>query len=188
MDSTGHDKLIEKSLWDVIAFHLGWQNCYHYADKTIFCCVLLQYWKAKIWHRGLPIYRGLFSPNISRETPIALWHYCDVIMNTVASQITSLTIVYLTVNSDIDQRKHQSSASLAFVRRIHRRPVNSPHKGPVTRKMFPFDDVIMGCLSWDPSVAEVLPSNLVYCGGIMLYGTSIYRESILNFNQGTVSV
>ena len=72
-----------------------------------------------------------------------LLHYCDVIMNTIASQITSLTIVYLTVNSGTDQRKHQSSASLAFVRGIHRRPVNSPHKGPVTRKMFPFDDVIM---------------------------------------------
>ena len=42
-----------------------------------------------------------------------------------------------------DQRKHQSSASLAFVRGIHRWPVNSPHKGPVTQKMFPFDDVIM---------------------------------------------
>ena len=64
-------------------------------------------------------------------------------MNTIASQITSLTIVYLTVNSGTDHRKHQSSASLAFVRGIHRRPVNSPHKGPVTRKMFPFDDVIM---------------------------------------------
>ena len=45
--------------------------------------------------------------------------------------------------SGTDQRKHQSSASLAFVRGIHRRPVNSPHKWPVTRKMFPFDDVIM---------------------------------------------
>ena len=42
-----------------------------------------------------------------------------------------------------DQRKHQSSASLTFVRRIHRWPVNSPHKGPGTRKMFPFDDVIL---------------------------------------------
>ena len=42
-----------------------------------------------------------------------------------------------------DQRKHQSSMSLAFVRGIHRWPVNSPHKGPVTRKMFPFDDIIM---------------------------------------------
>ena len=40
-------------------------------------------------------------------------------------------------------RKYQSSASLAFVRGIHRWPVNSPHKWPVTRKMFPFDDVIM---------------------------------------------
>ena len=57
-------------------------------------------------------------------------------MNTIASQITSLTIVYLTVNSGTDQRKHQSSASLAFVRGNHRRPVNSPHKGPVTRKCF----------------------------------------------------
>ena len=64
-------------------------------------------------------------------------------MGAIASQITSLTIVYSTVYSDADQNKHQSSASLAFVRGIHRGPVNSPHKWPVTRKMFPFDDVIM---------------------------------------------
>ena len=70
-------------------------------------------------------------------------HYGDVIMGLIASQITSLTIIYSSVYSGADQRKHQSSASLAFVRRIHRRPVTSPHKGPVTRKMFPFDDVIM---------------------------------------------
>ena len=70
-------------------------------------------------------------------------HYTDVIMGTIASQITSLTIVYSCVYSGADQRKHQSSASLAFVRGIHRGPVNSPHKWPVTRKMFSFDDVIM---------------------------------------------
>ena len=64
-------------------------------------------------------------------------------MGQTASQITSLTIVYSTVNSGTDQRKHQSSASLGFVRGIHRGPVNSPHTWPVTRKMFPFDDVIM---------------------------------------------
>ena len=64
-------------------------------------------------------------------------------MGTIASQITSFTIVYSTVYSDADQRKHQSSTSRAFVRGIHRGPVNSPHKWPVTRKMFPFDDVIM---------------------------------------------
>ena len=61
----------------------------------------------------------------------------------MAFQITSVSIVYLTVCSGPDQRKHQSSASLAFVRGIHRWSVNFPHKGPVTRKMFPFDDVIM---------------------------------------------
>ena len=86
-------------------------------------------------------------------------------MSAMASQITSLTIVYTTVYSrrrskkttvysGTDQRRHQSFASLAFVREIHRWPVNSPHKGPVTRKMFPFDDVIMThhtcswCISW----------------------------------------
>ena len=74
---------------------------------------------------------------------LKLAHYGDVIMGAKASQITSLTIVYSAVYSDADQRKYQSSASLAFVWGIHRGPVNSPHKWPVTRKIFPFDDVIM---------------------------------------------
>ena len=73
-------------------------------------------------------------------------HYDDVIMMAIASKITNLTIVYSAVYSGAHQRKHQSSASLAFVWGIHRGPVNSPHKWPVTRKMFPFDDVIMGCV------------------------------------------
>ena len=75
--------------------------------------------------------------------PCPNFHYNDVIMGSIVSQITNLTIVYSDVYSGADQRKHQSSASLAFVRGIRRGPVNSPHKGPVTRKMFPFDDVIM---------------------------------------------
>ena len=70
-------------------------------------------------------------------------HYNDVVMGAMASQITSPTIIYSTIYSGADQTKHQSSASLAFVRGIHRWPVNSPHKWPVTRKMFPFDDVII---------------------------------------------
>ena len=89
-------------------------------------------------------------------------HYNDVIMTAMASRITSRTIVYSSVYSGIDQRKHQSSASLAFVGVIYRWPVNaqhiwiwiwtddqqilmsdSAHKGSVTRKMCPFDDVIM---------------------------------------------
>ena len=66
-------------------------------------------------------------------------HYCDVIIGVMMSQITSLTIFYSTVYSGADQRKHQSSASMAFVWGIHRWPVNSPHKWPLTRKMLPFD-------------------------------------------------
>ena len=74
---------------------------------------------------------------------VSYWiHYNDVIMSAMETQITSLTIVYSTVYSGADQRKHQSSASLAFVRGIHRWPVNSPHKGPLTRKMFPFNEVV----------------------------------------------
>ena len=69
-------------------------------------------------------------------------HDDDVIMGAIASLITSFKIVYSTVYSDADQRKHQSSASLAFVRGIHRGQVNSRYKWPVTRKIFPFDDVI----------------------------------------------
>ena len=82
-------------------------------------------------------------------------HDSDIIMTTMASQFTSLKIVYSIVYSDAEQRKHQSSASLAFLRGIHRESVNSPHKGPVTRKMFPFDDVIM------LNILSILLSNLL---------------------------
>ena len=64
-------------------------------------------------------------------------------MGPMASQITSVSSVYSTVFSDADKRKHQSSVSLDFVRVIHWWLVNSPHKGPIMRKMFLFYDVIM---------------------------------------------
>ena len=64
-------------------------------------------------------------------------------MGAIASQITTLTIVYSSIYSGADQRKYQSSASLAFVRGINRGPANSPHKWPVTSEIVPFDDVIM---------------------------------------------
>ena len=70
-------------------------------------------------------------------------HYGDVIMSTIAFKITSLTIVYSTIYSDAVQRKHQSSASLAFVRGIHRGPDEFPAQMASKAKMFPFDDVIM---------------------------------------------
>ena len=81
------------------------------------------------------------------------WHYSDVMIGVMASQITSLTIVYSTIYSGADQRKHQSSAPLRGIRRW---PVNSSHKWPVTPKMFPFDDVIMGIRnSWILSAKNV---------------------------------
>ena len=94
--------------------------------------------------------------HISQES-----HYNDVIMGAIASQITSLTIVYSTVYSDADQRKHQSSASLACVWGIHRWPVNSPHKWPVKREMFPFDDVIMNGLMLSCGLASSNLSNIL---------------------------
>ena len=83
------------------------------------------------------IYDNIIRYTCIRSTGICsaclLTHYSDVTINAMVSQITSLTIVYSTVYSGADQRKHQSSASLAFVRGIHRSPANSPHKGPLTR-------------------------------------------------------
>ena len=130
---------------------------------------ILQYLTLKFWSRLLfkPHLNYIMEPNSTRPSDTATitkldvsfgyqatidwvqtleigWrHYNDVIMSTIASQITSLTIVHSTVYSDADQSKHQSSASLAFVQGIHRGPVNFPHRWPVTRKMFPFDDVII---------------------------------------------
>ena len=78
--------------------------------------------------------------------PASCRHYNDVIMSSVASQITDVSIVCSTIGSGVDHRKHQSSTSLAFVRWIHRWPVNSPYKRPVTRKMFPFDAVVIRSL------------------------------------------
>ena len=76
-----------------------------------------------------------------------LQHYNDVMMRVMASQITSLMIVYSNVYSGAVQRKHQSTMSLAFIWGIHQWPVNSLHKRPVTWNMFPFDDVIMRVIS-----------------------------------------
>ena len=115
-------------------------------------------------------------------------HY-DVIMGMMASQITSLTIVYSIVYSDADKKKHQSSASLAFVRGIHRWPVNSPHKWPVTWKMFPFDDVIIHvyewkCLNCDTDFTEVCSKGSIWQWNITFqYWQARYRILISTSGQ-----
>ena len=89
--------------------------------------------------KKLPValYYALYLLNgfVSTERKGSRWpHYSDVIMSAMASQITGVSIVCSTVCSGAGQRKHQSSASLAFVRGIHRWPVVSLHKGSVTQK------------------------------------------------------
>ena len=76
---------------------------------------------------------------------ITIWNpfYSDIIMNVTPSHIIGVSIICSAVCSGADQRKYQSSASLAFVRGIHWSPVDSPRKGPLARKMLPFDDVPM---------------------------------------------
>ena len=112
---------------------------------------LLWYWRSLVYFQWdwqlLNPYSGPWEPS--------KMYYNDVTMGANASQITSLTIAYSTVYSSALQRKHQRSASLAFVLGIHRWPANSPHKGPVTRKMFPSDDSIMiGDLAQPPFTSE----------------------------------
>ena len=121
-------------------------------------------------------------------------------------QITSLPIVYSNVYLGTNQRKHQSSASLAFVRGIHRWPMNSEHKRPVARKMFPFHESKKIHYSYyQPAMGPTLALRclgsllLVYWHGLTLIQTWIsnyihYKVwddiayTFPNFNGTTVEV
>ena len=99
----------------------------------------------------------IFFPRAQHNHPL-VDHYSGLIMSTMASQITSMSTACSIVCTCTHQRKHRSSASLAFVRGIHQWLVDSPHKGPVTWKLFPFDNVIMISDMWDPVI--LLHDNL----------------------------
>ena len=92
--------------------------------ELYFLCYGISWW-------GIHVQSTCFQDIIS--------HYSDVMISMMASQITSVLIVNSTICSSANQRKYQISASLTSVRGINRWPGNSPHKGPVTWKMFPFD-------------------------------------------------
>ena len=115
----------------------------------------MMYWTALYLHLTVIIFfnNGLVNlvidgrncrPHREKSTN-GLHHYSDVIMRSIASQVTGVSMVCSTVCLGAVQRNLKNSASLAFVRGIHRWPVDSPHKEPVTGKMFAFDDVIMRC-------------------------------------------
>ena len=116
-----------------IDISIGWlDTCVAFPGTIIFLYLSWQIYKS--W---------IYLCVSHHSTDLTDTHYNDVIMSAMTYQITSLTIVYSTVYLDADQRKHQSSASLVFVRGINRWPVNSSQKGPVSRKIIPFGDVIM---------------------------------------------
>ena len=132
--------------WSETPSHTLWRQCNGYHKYQFLFCLytnLSKLWKRNSFTKMPHLHCVNRNGHWCLLQKMMTFHYGDVIMGEIASQITSLTIVYSTVCSDAAQRKHQSSASLAFVQGIHRGPVNSPHKWPVTRKMFPFDDVIM---------------------------------------------
>ena len=113
-------------------------------------------WQYKVGNHQMSYFENTQYRNYSMQVLVAIWPtkssfwvanlcalYNDFIVSVMASQITGVSIVCSIVGSGADQRKHQSSASLAFVWGIHRWPVNYLHKSPVPRKMFIIDDVIM---------------------------------------------
>ena len=119
---------------DIPCFHFQW-----------FLSAIVQ-WVKVTWHPNIQSINSTWRPRPHRVWVLGkstYMHYTDIIMRTVVTQITSVSIVYISVCSGPDQRKHPTPTSLAFVRGIHRWPVNSSHKGSVTWKMSPFDDVIM---------------------------------------------
>ena len=122
---------------------------------------------------------NIFNPITNEQLGmLGCVHYDDVIMTMLASQISSLPVVCSIVYSDVNQRKHQSSASLAFVREIHRGPVNFPHKWPVMRKMFPFDDVIMSLVATHDLVLKNRPSVSTMLTKYWLFWTSFYTDML----------
>ena len=102
-------------------------------------------------------------------------HYSDVIMGVMVSQITSLTIAYSTIYSGTDQRKHQSSASPAFVRGSHHWPVNSPHRWPVMPKIFH--------LMTSSCVCEITNLSYYCLNTIHIYGIMPINMWLLQNNQ-----
>ena len=143
------------SLFSQSSLYRIWRACTTVYWYLLF--VILSLYES-IVHVKLSIYLGIiiyfvWYTFLSIDTPPYTWklqnigyeacHYGDVLIGAMASQMNRLTIVYSIFFPGADQRKHQCSTSLAFVRGIHRWSVNSPHKGLLTRKMFPFDDVIM---------------------------------------------
>ena len=117
---------LDSGKWDTLCMYLVWLLVLHlsFIYPFVFCILdrrrFSLYVAERLMFFMIWVPRLLIIQNVKLH--VNMKHYDDVIMSTMASQITSLTIVYSTVFSGADQGKHQSSASLAFVRGIHRGP------------------------------------------------------------------
>ena len=158
------------SKWELVCkfgmiFHISIISC---------LCSRFHVWNQWFFYSVITFsYTKCFVHSYTVDVVFTLSYYSDVIMSPMAYQIARVPIVCSIVCSAADQRKYQNSASLAFVRGIR------PHKGPVTRKLFPFDDVIMDCfishenvrniwsLLWNSIVAHSLLLNCKW--NIMLW-------------------
>ena len=157
-----NDDLLSTGPWELISVtYESRYNSYHTREiiwkfmkfyqfvhvlNFLICKAQWLLWTVLLWFVTIRFYPVIIQYYFT-GTGVNHHHSTDVIMSMMGSHITSLMIVYPTVYSGPDQRKHQSSTLLAFARGIHRSPVNFPHKGPVMWKMFPFDDVITMSIS-----------------------------------------
>ena len=150
---------------------------------TLLVVVYVIIWFIQIWGDYVRKLKDQFRSHV-KLIPL---HYSDVIMNAMASQYTGVSIVYSTVCSGANQRKPQSPASLDFVWGIHRWPVNYPYKLLVTRKMFPFDDVIMMC-SFDKKLCFVPPWDSLKSHAlfIMMTLSGVYKLQLFIFRYDIV--
>ena len=141
-------------------FKLAFENIYWCRWHTLKSDVHLIYKHTAAWTKCLLFCRQHFQMHFAERTFLHFGsnftevHYIDVIMTVMASQITSLTVVYSTVYSDADQRKHQSSASLAFVWGIHRDRWIPRTKGQLRGKVYHL--MTSSCCSYDVPMAPLI--------------------------------
>ena len=127
-----------------------------------------------ITHYGLAKMAPPKRPAFSYVSLGMIWYYIDVIMTTMASQITSLTVVYAIVYSGADQRKHQSSASLAFMRGIHWDRWIPHTKGQLRGKCF---HLMTSSWVWYGMVlCDVMWQDTTHY--TLTYGMHIYRQDM----------
>ena len=137
--------------------------------------IILNYSRFVLFH--IKYMAAPVAPEAGYRCHILVVQYNNVKTSVLAPQMTSLTILYSTVYSGAQQRNHQSSASLASVRGIHRWPVNSPYKGPQTWKILPFDDVLM--------IIAAVNGYVVCEGGHCPLSVTLQLLSVMTRNHNT---